>query len=560
MAEIKIGTKFGEQDRYEIVELLGRGGMADVYLAQDQTLNRQVALKFIAEHMTRQPEFVTRFLAEARILASLQHANIVQVHDVGELEGRPFLMMQYIQGRSLFDLKTEGPWPADRVLAWLRGLASALDYAHDRNVLHRDIKSANIMISKSDDVATLTDFGVAAFVADALITSHSTPPDGSRGTLAYASPEQIENQVPGRPSDIHSLGVVIYEALAGRLPFEANDVAALTHKILNEQPPPLTSINPLIPAGVAAAVERALRKKPEERYVRAQDFATQFAAGLRQSPPTQVNGLGRVPYTTLATKDSPALIIYLLDLSRSMNTAFGATTRVQAVKDALNDIAREIVSQSTKGGIVSPRYRLAILGYSDGVVDLFTGQPVVVGQTGSVKSITEIALKRLIAGLKIEIGDNTNTAAGLEAVEAILKQELPKLEKCPAPLVCHLTDGIYTTKTADPEPVARRIKDMRVPDGNVLVETVFMSDSVWPSPITNIHQWRGIDPSTKLVDKYAEKLRSMSSVLPETWRVELNRQAYPLNPNSVMLLPGTSTDLVRLAFQMSGLSGTAPSR
>ncbi|HEY3062445.1 MAG TPA: hypothetical protein VGL99_26025, partial [Chloroflexota bacterium] len=150
----------------------------------------------------------------------------------------------------------------------------------------------------------------------------------------------------------------------------------------------------------------------------------------------------------------------------------------------------------------------------------------------------------------------TNTAAAFEAAEAVLMRELPHLQECPAPLVVHLTDGMYTRETADPAPVAKRIKDMRVSDGNVLIETIFISDAVLPQPIRNILAWGGIMPDTKLADEYAEKLRAMSSILPERWRLGLlNEHGYQLQAGAVMLLPGTSPELVSLAFQMSGFSG-----
>jgi hypothetical protein len=308
-----------------------------------------------------------------------------------------------------------------------------------------------------------------------------------------------------------------------------------------------------------------LSKKPEQRYATAAEFERAFAAAMPRPatvvtaapPPTAPPPTPSAPaeYSVLATAENPALIVYLLDISGSMGDVLGNSTRLQVVKDALRDTVRQMVGRSTKGMLVSPRYRVAVLGYSDRVYDLFLGQPYDASRGDGVKLIDEIARDELIDKLDLSALKTTNTAAAFAAAEEILRRELPNLQNSPAPLVCHLTDGMYTQETVDPAPIALRIKALRVPDGNVLIENVFISDAVLPQPVASIREWRGISRTAILQDHYADTLRDLSSTLPESWRLALKEHGYQLDPGVAMLLPGTSTELVRLAFQMSGLTG-----
>jgi hypothetical protein len=252
-------------------------------------------------------------------------------------------------------------------------------------------------------------------------------------------------------------------------------------------------------------------------------------------------------YEVLATSDTPALIIYLLDVSGSMNLQFGNMRRIDVLMDALSEVIRKLIYRSTKGAIISSRYRIAMIAYSDEPYDLLEG----------VKPIDYLATLGVPELMPMRL---TSTARAFAAAEQILLAELRANEHCPAPLVCHLTDGEYTGE--NPEPIVRRIQAMRVPDGPILVENIFISDSVVPEAIDNPHEWRGILPETVLTSDYARRLRAMSSPLPETYRERLRAEGYRLDPGALMMLPGQSVDLVSLGFQMSGLSGlpVSPSR
>ncbi|MGF7050467.1 hypothetical protein J2T13_005016 [Paenibacillus sp. DS2015] len=242
-------------------------------------------------------------------------------------------------------------------------------------------------------------------------------------------------------------------------------------------------------------------------------------------------------YTIQASQRTPALIIYLIDISASMNMLMDNKRRIDIVYDALSLALRQMVFRSTKGNRLAPRYRIAILTYSDDVYDLLNG----------IKGIDEIAAAGSLPDLTpVRFSDSAK--AFLQA-ERILQAELPHMQDCPAPLICHMTDGVATGE--DPEPIAKRIMEMSVPDGNVLVEHIFISDHMLEEPITQPHRWKGILPDTTLRDEHAVKLRRMSSVLPESYREMLVESDYLLCSGAIMMLPGSHSELVSIGFQMS---------
>lgn len=242
-------------------------------------------------------------------------------------------------------------------------------------------------------------------------------------------------------------------------------------------------------------------------------------------------------YTIQASQRTPALIIYLIDISASMNMLMEGRRRIDVVYDALSLAIRQMVFRSTKGNRLTPRYRIAILAYSDDVYDLLNG----------IKSIDEIAAIGSLPDLTPK--RFSDSAKAFLQAERILQAEIPNMQDCPAPLVCHMTDGVATGE--DPEPVARRIMSMSVPDGNVLVENIFISDHLMNQPVTDPRRWKGILPDTHLEDEHARKLKMMSSVLPESYREMLVEADYQLSPGALMMLPGTCAELVSIGFQMS---------
>ncbi|MDM5154691.1 vWA domain-containing protein [Bacillus sp. DX1.1] len=246
-------------------------------------------------------------------------------------------------------------------------------------------------------------------------------------------------------------------------------------------------------------------------------------------------------YQTQATQQTPAYIIYLLDVSASMNQMMDAggeeKRRIDIVTDALSLAIRQMVFRSTKGSRLLPRYRLSILAYSDHVFDLL----------GGVKTIDEVARLRPLE--KIQTHRLTDTAKAFSVVEKLLQNELPNLQDGPAPVVCHMTDGASTGE--DPEPIVQRIMNMSVPDGNVLVENIFISDEIMQEPISNIKQWKGIMADTNISDEYGAKLQRLSSPIPQSYREMMIEHGFHIADGAIMMFPGTNADLVSLGFQMS---------
>jgi len=248
--------------RYEIIRRVGVGGMADVYLAEDTQLGREVALKILHPQYASDDSFVERFRREALSAAKLQHPNIVQIYDSGREADFNFIVMEYVEGQSLKDyLSEEGPLEIGEASRIAREVLTALAYAHRTGLVHRDIKPGNILLSQ-DGKVQVTDFGIARAEAGSSMTQTGT----ILGTAYYLSPEQAQGLPLDGRSDIYSLGVVLYEMLTGRRPFEGDSPVSIAYKHVREMPRPPTSYRQDIPRPLEAIVLTALTKKPEDRY------------------------------------------------------------------------------------------------------------------------------------------------------------------------------------------------------------------------------------------------------------------------------------------------------
>src|ERR671915_725732 len=262
-------------NRYRIVKPLGSGGMADVYLAHDNILDRDVALKVMSARYASDDEFIERFKREAQSAAALSHPNIVSIFDRGESEdGTYYIAMEYLPGGTLKDrIMSKGALPPRTAAAVALQIAEALQAAHKKGIIHRDIKPRNILITDSGDVK-VTDFGIAR-AAEA--TTISDVGD-ILGSAKYMSPEQAAGERVGAASDLYSLGVVLYEMLTGRVPFEVETPADLPVKHAGGPPPHPREVNPEVPEGTDALVMRLLATDPEDRY----GSAGQLAKDLRR--------------------------------------------------------------------------------------------------------------------------------------------------------------------------------------------------------------------------------------------------------------------------------------
>lgn len=261
-----IGKTLGQ---YQILREIGRGGMAVVYEAHQPSLGRSVAIKVLPSEFTFDQTFVKRFLQEARAAARLTHPYIVPIYDVGQQNGVYYIVMQKLEGASLHSLiERTGRLPLPRVAHILAQVAAALDFAHAGGLVHRDIKPANIFIGPGDH-ATVMDFGIAKALAGTQLTQSGV----MMGTPAYMSPEQATGKPVGPASDVYSLGLVVYQMLAGRVPFQADSTPALLYKQVHETPPPLRVFAPETPPAVEAVVARSLAKDPAQRFRSAGEMA-----------------------------------------------------------------------------------------------------------------------------------------------------------------------------------------------------------------------------------------------------------------------------------------------
>ena len=247
--------------RYALEALVGSGGMADVYRAKDQLLERTVAVKILHQQYENDTEFITRFQREAKAAARITHPNIVNVYDVGVAEGRHYIVMEYVPGRTLKErIKEEGPVPVPQALQIARQIAGALAQAHANNRVHCDIKPHNILVMPDGNVK-VADFGIARAVTESTMTYN----DNIMGSVHYFSPEQARGTMITPKSDVYSLGVLLYEMLSGRIPFDGNTAVSIARKHLEEDPQPLHMIAPGIPPVVEALVTRMMAKDPAQR-------------------------------------------------------------------------------------------------------------------------------------------------------------------------------------------------------------------------------------------------------------------------------------------------------
>jgi len=259
------GRQFGQ---YQIVAPLGEGGMAAVYKAYQPTMERYVAIKVLPQHMAASAEFVARFRREAKMLAQLQHPNILPVFDYGEADGYPYIVMPFVQSGTLAELLHKRRVSLAEVRRLMTQIGEALSYAHARGMIHRDIKPSNMLIDERGN-CLLTDFGLARMVeASTKITTSGT----IMGTPAYMSPEQGTGAELDQRSDIYSLGIILYEMVTGRVPYTAETPVAVVFKHIQDPLPSARKLNPNLPEAVEVVLLKALAKHPEERYQTADDF------------------------------------------------------------------------------------------------------------------------------------------------------------------------------------------------------------------------------------------------------------------------------------------------
>jgi serine/threonine-protein kinase len=271
-----IGARIGH---YIIQEPLGQGGMARVYKGYQEHLDRTVAIKVLPSYYAADPNFVNRFKREAQAMARLSHPNIVTIHDAGEQDGRLYIVMAYMSGGTLKH-RMDHQMELAEALPVVRQIAEALNYAHERSIIHRDVKPVNVLLD-GEGRAVLSDFGIAKVMESA--EHHLTRPGAGVGTPEYMSPEQCRGSGVSPRSDIYALGVMVYEMLTCRTPFQADNYTALAHAHIYEPVPPPTLFNPRISLPVQGVILRALAKEPAQRFRLATDLAAALEYAASES-------------------------------------------------------------------------------------------------------------------------------------------------------------------------------------------------------------------------------------------------------------------------------------
>ena len=303
-----IGTTISH---YRITDKLGEGGMGVVYKATDTKLDRPVALKFLAPHLLRDDEGRKRFEREAKAAASLDHPNICTVHEIDEADGRTFIVMAFLEGRPLSEKIGEGPLKLPEALSTAIQIAEGLEAAHEKGIVHRDIKPDNVMLmAGSRGLLKIMDFGLAQLAGSSKLTRGGS----TLGTMSYMSPEQAEGADTDRRTDIWSLGVVLHEMVAGQLPFQGDFDQAVVYSILNEPPEPLTGVRTGVPKELERIVSKCLAKKADERYQHADELLVDLQALRRELEPQA---------SRVAAKPTPA--------KRSSSVIVGAVAAVVLV-------------------------------------------------------------------------------------------------------------------------------------------------------------------------------------------------------------------------------------
>ncbi|MCB1889526.1 MAG: protein kinase [Rhodocyclaceae bacterium] len=331
--------------RYQILELLGRGGMATVFKAHDPGIDRTIAIKFLHASLCEDDEYRNRFLREARAAGMLTHPNIATVYDVGEIEGRPYIAMELLDGEPLSELMSSGAnFSIKQVLEMGIQLARALDYAHSKGVVHRDIKPANIIVSKNRNSIKVADFGIA-HLESASRTQHTRIGDVI-GTPQYMSPEQaMGEKVDGR-SDLFSVGIVLYQLITGQKPFEADTIVALMMKIAKENPPTIQKLRPETPAALRRVIDRCLTKQPERRYQTGRELADALVKLIRTLEEERPDRPRIIPLRVKWTLMMAVFVAAVMGVTASIVTQRQHAALVSQVTDYGASLARFMATQS----------------------------------------------------------------------------------------------------------------------------------------------------------------------------------------------------------------------
>lgn len=433
---IQPGTRLGA---YVVDRLIGRGAMGTVYLARHDALGRTAAVKVMLA-IGDDPAAVARFNREGRAIASLRHPNIVTVFDYGEFEGTPYLIEEFISGGSLAEKLKEGRPDRDTAVRWLRGIAAGLDHAHNKGIVHRDVKPQNVLMGQ-DDAPVLADFGLARVSQQAAVTATGV----ATGTPAYMAPEQISDVGDiGPATDIYALATVAYEALTGRLPYESDDVMRLLMAKVRDDPVPPSQRDPTLPRRVDSVLLRGMARKPEGRWTSCTAMIEALAGVLEPKPElfATTRKFPRVPridwpsYSWVALPIGAVLLLLVLFVIVPRLRSSGAPT-----PPASGVVACPAVSPSPPQIAVSPNPAAA------GAAVTFSGSGFATGDPFYI--VVDSA------------GDCTNPTAGAKVYNTSSYAE--PLATDPSPLPDSVTPGDYQVRACNQRPGEAPVNCVQVP-------------------------------------------------------------------------------------------------
>lgn len=292
--------------QYEIERQLGQGGMATVYLAQQKSIGRTVAIKIMPQHFLHDPSFLQRFEREVKVIASLQHPRVLPVYDYGQIENRPYIVMAYMSGSTLADQIQEGPLPLEHIIRLTDQIAEGLDHAHRKGIIHRDFKPSNVLLDENGN-AYLADFGIAKITESTAQLTGS----GIVGTPSYMAPEMAERGDISPSIDIYALGVTLFQMLTGKYPFQGDTPIRVMMAHASDPIPDVRELRPDLPTAITEVVKKAMAKRPENRYATAGDLANDLRRAAQGYQPSIVTeelptvGLGSAPEQRSVTPPPP---------------------------------------------------------------------------------------------------------------------------------------------------------------------------------------------------------------------------------------------------------------